>query len=79
MARKWYSDENVLRLLREIELSLAVGLDVVRACQKAGVPDTTDSNWRQKSDGVSKSQLAEKKALEKENARLDTAATISAA
>ena len=70
MARKRYSDEDVLRLLREIELSLAEGLDVVSACRKAGDSDATYYNWRKKFGGVSKSQLAEKKALEKENARL---------
>lgn len=70
MARKRYSDEDVLRLLREIELSLAEGQDVVSACRKAGVSDATYYNWRKKFGGVSKSQLAEKKALEKENARL---------
>ncbi|CAI8356063.1 MAG: hypothetical protein CME93_05370 [Hyphomonadaceae bacterium] len=46
MARKRYSDEDVLRLLREIELSLAEGLDVVSACRKAGVSDATYYNWR---------------------------------
>ena len=40
------------------------------ACRKAGVSDATYYNWRKKFGGVSKSQLAEKKALEKENARL---------
>ncbi len=70
MARKRYSDEDVLRLLREIELSLTEGLDVVSACRKAGVSNATYYNWRKKFGGVSKSQLAEKKALEKENARL---------
>ena len=70
MARKRHSDEDVLRLLREIELFLSEGLDVASACRKAGVSDATYYNWRKKFGGVSKSQLAEKKALEKENARL---------
>ena len=70
MAQKRYSDEDVLRLLREIELSLAEGLDVVSACRKADVSDAAYYNWRKKFGGVSKSQLAEKKALEKETARL---------
>ncbi len=41
MARKRYSDEDVLRLLREIELSLAGGADVAFACRSAGVSDAT--------------------------------------
>ena len=70
MGRKRYSDEEVLRLLREIELSLADGLDVVSACRKAGISDPTYYNWRKKFGGVGRTQLAEKRALEKENARL---------
>ena len=70
VARKQYSDGDVLRLLREIELSLAEGLDVVSACHKVGVSDATYYNWRKKFGDVSKSQLTKKKALEKENARL---------
>ena len=70
MARKRYSDEDVLRVLREIEVSLADGLDVVSACRKAGVSDATYYTWRKKFGGVGRTQLAEKKALEKENARL---------
>ena len=70
MTRKCYSDGDVLRLSREIEVSLADGLDVVSACRKAGVSDATYYTWRKKFGGVGRTQLAEKKALEKENARL---------
>ena len=35
MARKRYSDEDVLKLLREIDVHLHDGLDVVSACRKA--------------------------------------------
>jgi len=70
MARKRYSDEDVLRLLREIELNLASGHDVASACRTAGVSDTTYYNWRKRFGGMGKSQLSEMKALEKENERL---------
>ncbi|MGF1463234.1 MAG: transposase [Maricaulaceae bacterium] len=65
-ARKPYSDEDVLRLLREIEVSLADGLDVVSACRKVGVSDATSYTWRQTFDGVGRTQLAAKTALESE-------------
>ena len=39
MARKRYSDEDVLKLLREIDVHLHDGLDVVSACRKAGISD----------------------------------------
>ncbi len=70
MARKRYSDEDILKLLREIELSLSSGTDVPTACRAAGVSDATYYNWRKKFGGMVKSQLSELKAVEKENQRL---------
>jgi len=70
MARKRYSDEDCLRLLREIELQLAAGSDVPMACRSAGISDATFYNWRRKFGGMGRSQLSELKALQKENGRL---------
>jgi len=70
MARKRHSDEDILKLLREIELHLTGGADVATACRAAGVSDATYYNWRKKFGGMGRSQLAELKALEKENQRL---------
>lgn len=70
MARKRPSDEDVLRLLREIELSLASGSDVASACRSAGVSDATYYKWRKRFGGMGKSQFAELKALQKDNERL---------
>ncbi len=70
MARKRFSDEDILNLLRQIELSLASGSDVTTACRSAGVSDATYYNWRKRFGGMGKSQLAELKGLEKENIRL---------
>ena len=70
MARKRYSDEDCLRLLREIELQLSAGSDVPSACRSAGISDATYYTWRKKFGGMGRSQLTELKALEKENSRL---------
>jgi len=70
MARKRHSDEDCLRLLREIELKLADGSDVASACRSAGISDAIYYNWRKKFGGMGRPQLAELKALEKENRRL---------
>ena len=70
MARKRFSDEDILKLLREIELSLAAGNDVATACRSVGVSDATYYNWRKRFGGMSKSQLQALKSLEKENTRL---------
>ena len=70
MARKRHSDEDVLKLLREIELKLTVGDDVASACRSVGISDATYYNWRKRFGGMGRSQLSELKSLEKENARL---------
>ena len=70
MARKRYSDEDVLNLLRQIELSLASGSSIEMACRSAGISDATYYNWRKRYGGMGKSQLQEFKGLEKENTRL---------
>lgn len=70
MARKRYSDEDILRLLREIELSLSSGSDVATACRTAGVSDATYYTWRKRFGGMGRSEMANLKALQKENERL---------
>ena len=70
MARKRFSDEDILNLLRQIELSLASGSDVASACRSAGVSDATYYNWRKRYGGMGRSQLQEFKTMEKENSRL---------
>lgn len=70
MARKRFSDEDILNLLRQIELSLASGSDIRTACRSAGVSDATYYNWRKRYGGMGKTQLQELKYFEKENSRL---------
>ena len=70
MARKRFSEEDIISLLRQIELELAAGSDVPTACRSAGISDATYYNWRKRYGGMGKSQLRELKDLEKENARL---------
>lgn len=70
MARKRHSDEDVLKLLREIELKLTAGDDVASACRSVGISDATYYNWRRWFGGMARSQFSEMKSLEKENTRL---------
>jgi transposase-like protein len=70
MARKRHTDEDCLKILRQVELELAGGADVVKACRSAGISDATYYAWRKKFGGMARSQLSELKALEKENQRL---------
>ena len=70
MVRKRYSDEDVLTLLREIDVHLHDGLDVVNACRKAGISDKSYYYGRKTFEGLSRSQDSEMKSLKKENERL---------
>ena len=70
MARKRHTDEDILKLLREIELKLTAGDDVASACRSVGISDATYYKWRKRFGGMGRSQLSEMKSLEKENARL---------
>ena len=70
MAGKRQSDEDILKLLREIEVHVHSGMDVVSAWRKAGVSDKTYYAWRKKFGGMGRSQLSEMKSLQKENDRL---------
>ena len=70
MARKRYSDEDILKLLREIEVKLSAGSDVASACRGVGISEATYYNWRKRFGGMGRSQLSEMRSLEKENTRL---------
>ena len=70
MARKRYSDEECLGILRQVEVELSAGADVATACRSARISDATFYTWRKKFGSMGRSQLSELKALEKENHRL---------
>ena len=70
MAQKRYSDEDASRVLREIDVRLDDGLNVVNSCRKAGISDKTYDYWRKNFGGMGRSQLSEMRALRKENERL---------
>ena len=70
MARKRFLDEDALKLLREIDVHLHDGLDVLSSCRKAGISDKTYYYWRKKFGGMGRPQLSEMRSLQKENERL---------
>ena len=51
MARKRHSDDDLRKLLREMELALASGNDVGTACRSVGISDATYYNWRKRFGG----------------------------
>ena len=70
MVRKRHLDEDILKLLREIEVKLSNGNDVQSACRGAVISDATYYNWRKRFGGMGRSRLSEMHSLERENTRL---------
>ena len=56
-----------MKLLREIDVHLHDGFEVVSVCRKAGISDKSYYYWRKKFGGLSCSQVSEMKSLKKEN------------
>ena len=57
MARKRYNEEDILRLLGEIEVRLHGGMDVASACRTAGVSDKTYYGWRKRYGGIGRAKF----------------------
>ena len=70
MVQKRYNEEDILRLLREIEVHLHGGMDVASVCRTACISDKTYYGWRKRYGGIGRAKLTQFKALEKENQRL---------
>ncbi len=66
MWKKKYSEEQIIRVLKEVES----GLKVAEVCRNHGISDVTYYNWKSKYSGLSISELRRLKALEEENRRL---------
>ena len=66
MKRKRFSEEQIIRILREHE----AGAAAKDLCRKHGVSDVTFYRWRSKYGGMEVSDAKRLKALEDENARL---------
>ena len=70
MARKRYTAEQIIRMLREAEVELAKGEKVGAVCKKLGVTSNTYYRWRKEYGGLKVDQAKRLKELERENARL---------
>jgi putative transposase len=66
MSKKRYTEEQIIRVLKEVEWGVAV----TEVCRKYGVSEPTVYNWKAKYGGLEISELRRLKALEDENRRL---------
>jgi transposase-like protein len=70
MARKNYTTEQIIHLLREAEVEVAKGFPIKEIVRKLGITEQTYYRWRKAYGGLKMDQAKRLKALEKENVRL---------
>jgi transposase-like protein len=70
MARKRYTPEQVVNLLRQIEVAAANGKRTDQACREAGIVEQTYYRWRKEYGGLQVDQARRLKELEQENGKL---------
>ena len=67
---KKYQPEQVVNLLRQIEVAIANGKTTALACKEAGIVEQTYFRWRKEYDGLQVDQAKRLKELEQENSKL---------
>jgi transposase-like protein len=70
MARKNYTAEQIIVILRKVEVLCGQGKTVKEAVQQEGITENTYFRWRKEYGGMSATDLKRLKELEKENSRL---------
>ena len=70
MARKHYTPEQIIRILREAEVLISQGKTAVEAARQTGVTEQTYYRWRKEYGGMRTDQAKRLKFLEKQNLRL---------
>lgn len=70
MARKNYTAEQIIGMLREAEVRLSQGEKIGGICRALCVSEQSYYRWRREYGGLKVTQAARLKSLEKENARL---------
>jgi transposase-like protein len=70
MARKRFTPEQIITMLREAEVLLNQSNPVAEVCRKLGVSEQTYYRWRKEYGGMRVDQAKRLKELEQENARL---------
>lgn len=67
---KKYQPEQVVNLLRQIEVAVANGKSTPLACKEAGVTEQSYYRWRKEYGGLQVDQARRLKELEQENGKL---------
>ena len=70
MPMQRYKPEQIVTMLRQIEVSIANGKNTPQACKEAEITVQTFYRWRKEYGGLKMDQAKRLKGLEKENGKL---------
>jgi len=70
MAKRIYKPEEIVNLLRQVEVAVANGKVTPQACKEAGIVEQTYYRWRREYGGLKVDQAKRLKELEQENGKL---------
>ena len=70
MSKKHYTPEQIVTKLKQIEVLMSQGKQIMLACKEVGISDKSYYRWRKEFGGLKLTQAKKFKELEQENARL---------
>jgi putative transposase len=73
MSRKRFTMEQIIGLLREVDVKVSQGRSVEQTCREIGITEQTYYRWRKEYGGMKTAQVKRHKELEKENSHLKKA------
>jgi len=73
MSRKHFTTEQIISMLREVDVKVSQGKSVLHLCRELGITDQTYYRWRKEYGGMKTAQVKRLKDLEKENLQLKKA------
>lgn len=73
MFKRKFSSEQIIRMLRQVEVLVSQGISIAQASKELKISDATYYKWRKEYGGMQISQAKRLKNLELENTRLKRA------
>jgi hypothetical protein len=70
MPKKHFTPEQIVTKLRQVEVLMSQGKQIMLACREAGISDKSYYRWRKEFGGLKLTQAKKFKERERENARL---------
>jgi putative transposase len=76
MAKRKYTAEEIVTVLRQVEVAIGNGKTTPHACREAGITEQTFYRWRKEYGGLKLEQAKRLKDLERENSWLKPSTSV---